>query len=157
MLRSLVASTLLFAAGCATLDTSRPIEKGEGLWWGTGMQDDRQLDWWSARRRLLEFEASRPAAQRSLTESYVGVGAGAAGLALLFTGSATGSSAMKGAGVGVAVLSLIPMTMAYSDYRKAIDGYNARFESAPAATRTTLAPYLVVVDGGGGAGLAGRF
>jgi hypothetical protein len=157
MSRHLAALALVVLTGCTTIDTSRPIAKGTGLWWGTGQQDGRTLEAWSARKQLLEFEVSRPAAQRSLTESYVGMGTVAAGLAVNWGGIATRSNALKNVGLGVALLSLIPTTMAWSDYMKAIDAYNSRFEPAPAASRATLQPYLSVVSGGGEAGLAGRF
>jgi hypothetical protein len=153
MLRHLVALVLILASGCATLDTSRPIEKGTGIWWGTGRQDGHLLGA-SARERLLEFDVSREAAQRSITESYVAMGMCAGGGAVALTSS---RPAMHYVGLGILALSLVPGSMASYDYVRAIDLYNKRFESHPANSGPTLLPYVAHVNGGGEAGLAGRF
>ena len=156
MRRSIAAVALVLSAGCATLDPTRPIEKGTGLSWGATYQDGRQLEFWGTRARLLDYEVSRSAARRSILESYVQVGVATAAVAVMWTGAATDRQAMVNAGLGIAALSFIPGFMATSDYLSAVDRYNSRF-GPPRPSDQVVIPFVAPVGGGGAAGVAGRF
>jgi hypothetical protein len=156
MTRPLVALVALLSAGCATLDTSRPIERGQFLLSEVAEQDGHLLEVWSTRERLLEFEVSREAARRSLTESYVGTGLAAGGFTVAMVGLATKRRAILWTGFGFELLSIVPNVMANRDFLRAVDLYNTRFEPRPAAA-PTVAPYLAGDARGASVGVAGRF
>jgi hypothetical protein len=158
MHRWLALLLISLSTGCATtLDTSRPIEKGTGLWWGTGQQDGHVLDELDTRARLAEFEVSRAAAERSRTEHYVQGGMLLAGLPLFVAGRVKNNQGLTNVGLGIAVLSIVPGFMRFYDYDRAIDLYNTRFEPGPPVSQLTVVPYLAADEKGGVAGVAGRF
>lgn len=155
--RALVALGALGFAACATLDTSRPIETTGFSILRSAEQDGHTLAFWGTRRQLLDFEVSRLAARRSLTESYVGGALALGGLGLFTYGVADKRHSVENVGLGVMVLSVIPSLMASHDYLRAVDLYNTRFPQATSGPEVTLVPYLAVDGVGGTAGVAGRF
>jgi hypothetical protein len=64
---------------------------------------------------------------------------------------------VKLAGLGLVVLSIIPAFMADSDYWRAVDLYNTRFQPSPSTSQLTIVPYLAAETRGGTVGVSGRF
>jgi hypothetical protein len=157
MRRCLAGLSLLLATGCATLDPTRPIEKGSMLFALSPEQDGHTLHWMNTAMRLQEFEESRVAAKRALTTTFVAQGMDLVGLPLFFVGDAKKNQALKWTGAGLVVLALVPGFMSSHYMEQAIDQYNGRFKPAPASAALTLGPYVATGQGGGTAGVAGRF
>jgi hypothetical protein len=124
----------LVLGGCATLDTSRPVERTSFLFSTSYAQDGHILNYWSTSARLSEFDASRESAERSRQLQYSSMGAETLGVAMLLASPALPSMAKKPvalAGVGLCAVSLIPAFMSLNEYGRAIDAYNARFQVPP--------------------------